>query len=132
MDDIVVIVITILIAIMAALGQKKKRQQTEAAKQNQPQQPLDFWELLGGLSATEAAPRAGSNEVVEETEKPIDSVPVNKPAYQFSVKSEGKSDIPNSVFTEPKKKKRAALIDGEKFSLRKAVIYNEIMNRKYT
>jgi hypothetical protein len=27
---------------------------------------------------------------------------------------------------------RKVIVDGEKFSLRKAVIYNEILNRKYT
>jgi len=67
-----------------------------------------------------------------EGEKPVDTVPEQQPVYQFSAGSEGSSDIQKSILEEPVRKRRKALIDGEKFSLKKAVIYSEIINRKYT
>ena len=137
MDDIVVIILTILVAVVGALSQRKKRQQAEAAKKNpgvqsQPNQPFDFWEMLREES-TPVHPFDEPEPVMENLmEEHVDTVPEPKPVYRFSAKDEGSSDIKESIVEAPQKKRYKVLIDGEKFSLRKAVIYSEIMNRKYS
>lgn len=135
MDDIVVIILTIVIAVVGALSQRKKRQQMEAAKKNPgspSKQPMDIWEILREQStAKHPFDEEDEPDVESWEEKPVDTVPEAKPTYQFVAKNEGRSDIKETIKEEPKRKHRV-LIDGEKFSLRKAVIYSEIMNRKYT
>ena len=134
MDDIVVIILTILVVVIGALSQRKKRQQMEAAKKNPgapTRQPIDIWEILREQSTAKHPFDEEDEPVVENWEKPIDTVPETKPAYQFNAKNEGQSDIRESTLEAPKRKHRV-LIDGEKFSLKKAIIYSEIMNRKYT
>jgi len=137
MDDVVVIILTIIIAVVGALSQRKKRQQMEAAKKNQgtqPRQPVDIWELLREQSTIddpfEEIDPEPEIEIIKE--KPVDTVPEPKPVYQFSSGDEGTSDMKQSSLEKPPKKRHKVLIDGEKFSLKKAVIYSEIMNRKYT
>ena len=135
MDDLVVIILTILVAVVGALSQRKKRLEKEAAKKtpgSQPNQPMDFWELLREQS-TGQHPFDEAEPIVDfEEEEPVDVVPAQQPVYQFSAGNEGNSDIKESIMEEPQKKRHKVLIDGEKFSLRKAVIYSEIINRKYT
>lgn len=131
MDDIVVIIITILIAVVGVMGQRKKRKDMQAAGKVPPKQEVDFWELLREQSLVENDPFEHATPIIESEEEPLDTVPVQEPVYQFKAQQEGSSDIVETVIKAPKKKKRTVLIEGEKFSLRKAVIYSEIMNRKY-
>ncbi len=130
MDDIVVIIITILIAVLGALSQRKKRQTAQEQGKTQQQKPFDFWEMLNDQGTAED-PYQHYEPETEIEEEPLDVVPEKKPVYQFSASREGSSDITETQFKEPVRTKRKVLVDGEKFSLRKAVIYNEIMNRKY-
>lgn len=136
MDDIVVIILTILVAVVGALSQKKKRREAAAPKKpqpNQPDGPMSIWEILREQSSTGTHPFDEPEPMFEAVkEEPVDRVPEPRPAYQFSASSEGSSDIKEPILVEPKKKPHKVTIDGEKFSLRKAIIYSEIMNRKYT
>ncbi len=127
MDDIVVIILTLLVAVIGIVGQTKKR---KAASQ-QPKtgnSPRNIWDLLEAQMAPE--PQQYEPEPEFEPEDEILDVVSKAPVYEFDVKSEGKSDIKKDTVSEistdeiPKSKK-------EKFPLRKAVIYSEILNRKY-
>lgn len=131
MDDIVVIIITILIAVLGALSQRKKRQAAQAQGSTQQQKPFDFWEMLNDQGATED-PYQHFDPEPEIEEEPVDVVPEKKPVYQFVASVEGSSDIADNQMKAPVRTKRKVFVDGEKFSLRKAVIYHEIMNRKYS
>ena len=130
MDDIVVIILTVLVAIIGVAGQRKKRRNLQTSGKTQPGKPMNFWELLQEQSKIEDPYSEYESEIEEEEEK-IKTVPEQKPAYQFKTENEGSSDIVEQVKEEPRVKKSKVFIDGEKFSLRKAVIYSEIMNRKY-
>jgi len=131
MDDIVVIIITILIAVLGALSQRKRRQAAQTHGNTQQQKPFDFWEMLNDERAPEDPYQHFESEP-EIEEEPIDVVPKEKSVYQFVPSNEGRSDIAEPILKEPVRKKRKVLVDGEKFSMRKAVIYSEIMNRKYS
>lgn len=134
MDDLVVIILTILIAVVGGLSQRKKRREMQNANstQTQPSQPMDFWDLLREQSTGQHPFEEAEPMVEMAKEEPVDTVPAPKPVYQFSAAVEGSSDIMESSIKGPKKKRQKVLIEGEKFSLRKAIIYSEIMNRKYT
>ena len=130
MDDIVVIILTVLVAIIGVAGQRKKRRDLQEPGKTQPQSPVDFWGLLQEQGKIED-PYSEYGSVTEEEEEMIDTVPEQKPAYQFKTENEGSSGIVEQMKEKPSDKKSKVFIDGERFSLRKAVIYSEIMNRKY-
>jgi len=131
MDDIVVIIITILVAVLGIVSQRKKRESAQTPGNLQQPKPFDFWEMLNEERAAQDPYQHFESEP-EIEEEPIDIVPKEKPVYQFVPSSEGRSDITEPILKEPVRKKRKVLVDGEKFSMRKAVIYSEIMNRKYS
>ncbi len=121
----------VLVAVVGAFGQRKKQKNRQAVGKTQSKQPMDFWEMLREQSR-ENVPSAEPEQVFEAEDESIDVVPKQEPVYRFRPQNEGASNIVPTRVEEPKKKERKVLIDGEKFSLRKAVIYSEIMNRKYT
>ncbi len=127
MDDLVVIILTLIIAGAGVIGQLKKKKQLDAAPHNEQKNPENIWELF----REEAFPSVPQEEpdylIVEQQEsEPYE----NEQGYKFEAKNEGgvliNSDLKTETGTQeiiPKKK--------EGFSLRKAVIYSEILNRKY-
>lgn len=127
MDDIIVIILTLVVAVIGILNQKKKKAAKQEPEVEGTNQPSGFWDMImdTGQVQENMSPDDDLEQVIGEREKPVE-----KPKYKFSASTEGRSDIKDEMKTLVKKKKRAT-IDGEKFSLRKAVIYNEIMNRKY-
>lgn len=129
MDDIVVIIITLIVALVGILNRKKKKSATQSAAPDTTNEPSGFWDMImdGGKVQEETVTEYVEPEpVVESFEKPR-----IKPKYKFSADNEGSSDIKNEL-KDTLKEKRKVTIEGEEFSLRKAVIYNEILNRKYT
>lgn len=128
MDDILVIILTLVVAVVGALGQrKKKRNLPQAESGGAGTETPDFWDTIMGAQE-QPMPQPVVQEEVEESEEVAQ--PVSEPGFQFSVQNEGASDIEEEEKVEVVKRK--VKIDGEDFSLRKAVIYNEILNRKYT
>lgn len=127
MDDILVIILTLIVAVIGALGQRKKKtnKTQPAGAQNESS---DFWDVIMGQE--EQVEMRPEMEEIQETEEPVKPDP--KPAYQFAVQNEGTSDIKEEEDKKVKVEKRRILVEGEEFSLRKAVIYHEILNRKYT
>ena len=127
MDDLIVIIITLIIVVVGALGQIKKK---KPLPQNPEQQnkPTGFWDLLKEEAGyPEQQPEYTSNE--EPATETVFHEEI--PDYKFTVNNEAKS-----IFASDKNKTKTEEIretkTKEKFSLRKAVIYSEILNRKYT
>lgn len=126
MDDLIVVILTLLIAGAGAIGQMKKKKQMPV-EAGEPNTPEDIWELI----KAEAFPqRQYKAPVFTEIEKE-ESVPyVNEQGYKFEAKNEGGLMVKSELKVQP-----PLLINTTKnkvkFPLRKAVIYSEILNRKY-
>jgi len=126
MDDLIVVILTLLIAGAGAIGQLKKKKEIPASPEDQ-KNPEDIWELFKQeVFAPEVQkPPEYFTEATEESEPYI-----NEQGYNFEAEKEGGTLITNKVNIQPpvtstKTKKK------ESFPLRKAVIYSEILNRKY-
>lgn len=127
MDDLVVIILTLLIAGAGAIGQLKKKKQTTTIPVGQAKQPDNIWDLF----KEEVFPQIPQPDPEYYLDEEPESIPYeNEQDYKFEAKNEGGILINNEIKPEPiindviKDKK-------EVFSLRKAVIYSEILNRKY-
>jgi hypothetical protein len=127
MDDLVVIILTLLIAGAGVFGQLKKKKQLDSAPPEEQKNPENIWDLL----REEAFPSVQKEEHEYLIVEPQESEPYeNEQGYKFEAKNEGGKLINNELKTETpaqeiiKKRK-------EGFSLRNAVIYSEILNRKY-
>lgn len=131
MEDLIVIILTLIVVVVGAIGQIKRKNQPQP--ENKQQNSADnFWGLLNETE-TEAP-------IVENTSEIIETVTITekkaKPKYTFSAKNEGESviekDFPllkdDITFNQEKKRERIA----KTFSLKKAIIYSEILNRKYS
>lgn len=127
MDDLIVLILTLVIGVIGVVGQiRKKKQQT--AQDPQEKEP-GFWDMLE--EEMEMTPQQNPERQTEV--KPV-AEPVErkvKPAYEFTPENEGNSMkydefINNSKVEVPKKKKQK-----QKFPLKKAIIYSEVLNRKY-
>jgi len=126
MDDLVVIILTLIIAGAGVIGQIKKKKQISETGEEQ-KNPEDIW----GLLKEEVFPSYPNVEqenlnIEQEKFEPYE----NEQGYQFEAKNEGgvlvKSELET---THPIKEILTKKEDG--FSLKKAVIYSEILNRKY-
>ncbi len=131
MDDLIVIILTLIVLVAGAFGQtKKKKQQLPVA--GQPQQPGDFWDLFDEKPETQIPP-----SVFPVTTEPAEERPSGreeKQDYDFSSQNEGgtifstgKTIVEPAGETKPQRSRFAF----DKFSLRDAVIYSEILNSKY-
>jgi hypothetical protein len=125
--------LTLLIGAAGAIGQLKKKKEGQG-KPDQPKTGGDLWDLFNEeifpeqpKAKTEPGmvPEEYEDEYVEEYE-PYE----NEQKYEFKPVNEGGKIIENK--TTPKTPViKNEIRAKEKFSLRKAVIYSEILNRKY-
>ena len=129
MDDLIVLILTLIIFVAGAIGQiKKKKPPVSDAGKNQ--QTDNFWDLLE--QETEifrdqpVQPEREIQPVVYQ-EKYESTEPEN---YEFTPVNEGGSVLAVEKNTEKKIPVRERLLK-EGFSLKKAVVYSEILNRKY-
>lgn len=126
MDDIIVIILTLVVAVVGIFNQQRKKKAAQSSAVVENKKSVDFWDMFseetGGQEEVEPY-HVESDEVSEE--------PEIKQEYQFVARTEGSSDLKKKVKVALKKKTQAK-IEGEDFSLRKAVIYSEILNRKYS
>jgi hypothetical protein len=127
MDDLVVIILTLLIAGAGAIGQIKKKKQIPVATE-EPKNPENFWDLFRE-EAFVPQPKTEPEyfKIEQEESEPYE----NKQEYKFDAKNEGGTLFNNELKIQPATNK-AITKRKEKFPLRKAVIYSEILNRKYT
>lgn len=132
MDDLLIVILTLIVALVGFFG-KKKQKENQAPKPQAAQQPKDFWDvLMQEESATPTFTETEESAMAEEPEKEEFVEPVSEPSYSFQAEAEGKSEMQRALERPVTEKRKKVKIGGEEFSLKKAVIYNEILNRKYT
>ncbi|MFW5822486.1 MAG: hypothetical protein ACOCU7_03775 [Tangfeifania sp.] len=141
MDDLIVIILTLVFAAAGIFGQMKKKQAAGQAE-NQPEPPADsepegpgnFWDFLDAEPEyMQQAPVAGTpqqEQQVQAAEKK--PVAVKKPVPKIIAENEDSSIYSNDLTSDGKVEKTKKDFSKERFPLRKAVIYSEILNRKYT
>ena len=127
MDDLIVIILTLAVAGIGILGQIKKKKQA-AAGTNQPKQPETFWDLIKN-EANLPAQEEVSEYYEEENPEPVISTETPYRKVNTTIKQ---STVRKNVFEKKSIRKKIKSKTMEGFSLRKAVVYSEILNRKYT
>jgi hypothetical protein len=127
MDDLIVIILTLLIAGAGAIGQIKKKKQIPVGTE-EPKNPENIWDLFREETLL---PELKTEPEYIEAEQQESEPYENEQGYNFTAKNEGGTFIKKEVKIQPVVK-RTTQKNREKFSLRKAVIYSEILNRKYT
>lgn len=131
MDDLIVIILTLIVLVAGAFGQtKKKKQQLPVAGQSQ--KPGDFWDLFD----EKPQPQISSSvfPVTTESEEDNPTGREEKHDYGFSSQDEGGTIFSTGkTIVEPVRETKhpQSRFTFDKFSLRDAVVYSEILNRKY-
>lgn len=126
MDDLIVVILTLLIAGAGAIGQLKKKKQMPVAAE-EPKNPENIWDLFREetlLPELKTEPEYFSAE--QEESEPYE----NEQGYNFEANNEGGKIIEKQLNIQAVVKETATK-KKERFPLRKAVIYSEILNRKY-
>lgn len=128
MDDLIVIIIMLVIAGFGAIGQIKKKKEDQQQPLPAQNQPDDIWSMLQQQREPQVQVTEPYSEYFKEPESILDTF--DAPIYRFDPQQEGSSAITKRVI--PKK----TVVQTKKnmnhdFSLKKAVIYSEILNRKY-
>ncbi len=136
MDDSIVIILTLIIAGVGLFGKLKKKKPVQSGSQNSTPSET-FWDLIQGnqnLQTSTTNPElfdemeyAEENEPVTEPQQKT----VTSPTSQFTQENKGAYDIPDNLKQEVKNPQLKSKLR-ENFSLREAVIYSEILNRKYS
>ncbi|MEE4286063.1 MAG: hypothetical protein V2I31_07940 [Mariniphaga sp.] len=126
MDDIIVIILTLIFIVASIFGQKKKRKPVSEVE-TEPQSSGDnFWDMLNDEWKEARQTDAPNQQRPIEKQEQANMDP--KP-YTFQPEKEGAV----AVAQKPKETKTTiSKIKKKKFPLRDAVIYSEILNRKYT
>ncbi|WP_320110519.1 hypothetical protein [Draconibacterium orientale] len=128
MDDIVVIILTLIVAVFGILNKTRKKNAAPGESASGAGSAQDFWEML--MDDNENVPRQPEPPVVHHDVVEEEPVQQARPAYQFSTETKKSAPLKRKM-QRAKKTKKQSLLLGEKFSLKKAVIYSEIINRKY-
>ncbi|NQU86651.1 MAG: hypothetical protein HQ541_12900 [Mariniphaga sp.] len=134
MDDIVIVIITLLVVVVGAINQFRKKQKQPLSEEPQEKEPsgLNFWEELLEVEKDDV-PQAFNEPVFENSVEPvkITTDSIKSPAEEVGVHA-----IKKNFFEEIIKdseigsaKKRAKLPEG--FTLRRAIIFSEIIKQKY-
>ncbi len=128
MDDIIVIILTLIFIVASIFGQKKKPQPVpETEAEVEPQSSGDnFWDMLN--EEWKEARQTDSPSQQKPVEKQEQPTMESKP-YTFHPDKEGAKI---TVEKPEETKKSISKTKKKKFPLRDAVIYSEILNRKYT
>lgn len=127
MDDLIVIILTLIVAVFGVVGQIRKKKATQTGSGDQ-KKPSGFWDML----VDEADHLAQEQEVVYEDEVLIENQSIKqKEEYNYSETNDENFTVRKKITKEVNKKDNTSKIR-KGFSLRKAVIYSEILNRKYT
>ena len=142
-SSILYIIITAIIILVGVLGKKKKPQKIPGGSGDGETGGMDFFEKLGLREQGEE--QEGFIDVEEDEE--ITEIPVEKETHRVSVtsafnnQSDKKAEVTEKVFEEETEEVDAYEISDEidnelneikdAFDLKKAIIYSEIINRKY-
>ena len=128
MDDLLVVILTLIIAGAGVLGQLKKKKQVPGGAVEDLNTPEDIWNLFKEEPAMGhlAEDPYGTKEAFVKEPGPA----VNEQNYTFNPKNEGGKAIETAV-AKPAVIPQKKSVFKSNFSLRDAVIYNEILTRKY-
>ena len=143
-SSILYIIITAIIILVGVLGKKKKPQQSPGGPGNGETGGMDFFEKLGLREQGEE--QEGFVDVEEDEE--ITEMPVDKETQRLSVtpafndQSDKEDEVKEKVFEEESEEVNAysEIVDEydndineikDEFDLKKAIIYSEIINKKY-
>lgn len=129
MDDIIILILTLIFIVAGIFGQMKKKPETPNTEMAPPPESDDnFWNLLEDDEKFTEPER----QVNVEAEPPAREVAPSPPQYKFktdkeapTVQQKNKNKTETKTRLKKPTKKKA-------FSLKEAVIYSEILNRKYT
>jgi len=127
MDDLIVVILTLAVAGIGILGQYKKKKQ-KATGASQPKQPESFWDLIQGETEFPVQ-KENSDYYEEENIEPVVSPIISDQRINIAHK---KPSVKKNKFERKSIRNKVKSKTMEGFSLRKAVIYSEILNRKYT
>ena len=121
MDDLIVIILTLIIIIAGIIGQAKKKPAENVLREeeNKPAGEDDLWVLPGENANT----RTNFRDIKIE-EQPYKKTTTEQEQDTASV-------FNKDLTVKNKLEKLSGPGIKDNFSLRKAVIYNEILNRKY-
>lgn len=127
MDDLVAIILTLVFVGIGAFGQMKKKKNLIPEPESNNNKQDDIWGLFEKVTGFENYRQDpyGNTEVVAKEPGPA----VNEQSYSFKATDEGGSVIEKE--SQIKKSIVRKNVIRENFSLKQAVIYNEILNRKY-
>ena len=140
-SSILYIIITAIIILVGVLGKKKKPQQIPGGSDNDETGGMDFFGKLG-LTDTDEVKEDFFDIEEEETKEASD-----REQHKISIKptfedqSDRKAEVTEKVFEEKTEEVDAYEISDEydndiyeikdEFDLKKAIVYSEIINRKY-
>lgn len=127
MDDLLIIILTLVFAGIGTFGQMKKKKKFVPEPESNNNKQDDIWGLFEKVTGFENYRQDpyGNTEVVAKEPGPA----VNEQNYSFKATDEGGSVIEKE--SQIKKSIVRKNVIRENFSLKQAVIYNEILNRKY-
>lgn len=129
MDDIIILILTLIFIVAGIFGQMKKKPEapdTEVAPP--PESDDNFWDLLEDDENFMEQDRQAN----VATEPPAREAAPQPPQYRFKTDKEKptvQQQEKNKTETKTRLKKS---IKKKAFPLKEAVIYSEILNRKYT
>jgi hypothetical protein len=122
MNDLIVIILTLLVAVAGVFGQIKKKKD-ETTTPASPENGENFWDILENEPEFQAENTFAEQEEIRESNPPIFTIPKTVEKNQPSIQHEKNTAVELPIKEAIKK---------EKISLRKAVIYSEILHNKYT
>jgi hypothetical protein len=131
MDDLIVIILTLIVLVAGAFGQMKKKKPAVPVP-GQPQSPGDFWDFFDEKPDVQPF-TVGTSGLEEQIHEKVNARE-EKHDYEFVAQNEGGSLLSTEVTqieTAADIQNRPSRFALNKFSLRDAVIYNEILNTKY-
>ncbi len=133
MEDYIYIIIAIVLSIFGAINNKKKKAQQQALEEEQETPPKSR-SVLEELLDDPFFQSEEAEQPVPQVIEPITPPPKEKPVFEKRISF--KTPLRETEKREPMMQpmERSTKIRNSirsDFSLKKAVIYNEILNRKY-
>jgi len=140
-SSILYIIISVIIILVGILGKKKKPRQIPGGSDNGETGGMDFFEKLGLKDTDEGKEEFFDIQEAETTETAEREQHGSLITSTFEDKSDKKAEVTQKVFEEETEEVNVYKISDEfdsdineikdEFDLKKAIVYSEIINRKY-
>ncbi len=133
MDDVLVIILMLIFTVVGAISQNKKKKAQQLSKAGKTPTKKNFWDELIAEDEEYPQPQTVIHEQPDTMSPIVEQQPVAEIKTKNTMSGGSLSDIMKSAepiaITKPKVRQNRLQ---RKFSLRDAVVYSEILNRKYT